>query len=205
MAVTNTLKIRQANSSDVDTAVTLLLLSAHRVLTQIFGNGDKPTAEAYLTYAWQHKRGQYGSDAHWVAVDKDTPVGLITVWHNTMPKDFGKETLHSLNTFFGIDEAAQVFSRSASITENLPPPVYQEVIFGHLAVLPEHQGRGIGTQLVKHVEEHASFLEKRQCSLDVEKTNTQAINFYESLGYAAKALASTETHAFIRMSKNLPR
>jgi len=105
MAVTNTLKIRQANSSDVDTAVKLLLLSAHRVLTQIFGNGDKPTAEAYLTYAWQHKRGQYGSDAHWVAVDKDTPVGLITVWHNTMPKDFGKETLHSLNTFFGIDEA----------------------------------------------------------------------------------------------------
>ena len=51
-----------------------------------------------------------------------------------------------------------------------------------LCIAPEHRGRGIGGQLLKHAEEHI-FSFDHNAMLFVTSFNTSAIKFYEERGY----------------------
>ncbi|MFC3093903.1 GNAT family N-acetyltransferase [Alteromonas sediminis] len=203
MEVTENIRIRRAKADDGYATVDLIMLSAPQVLTEIFGNGDQTVAKSYLMHAWECGQGQYGCQAHWVATHNDQPIGVVTAWHSNMPKAFGKATLASLNAFFGIDETAQVFARSAKITEQITPPAYQELIFGHLAVSPSFQGQGVGKALVNYMEEIAVHNEKRRCVLDVERQNKSAIGFYESLSYLEVQSLYPAGFRYMRMAKRL--
>lgn len=53
----------------------------------------------------------------------------------------------------------------------------------YLAVMPSHQRRGIGRQMIEHLER---LLEAKGCpkiNLQVRETNEDVIAYYESLGY----------------------
>lgn len=52
-----------------------------------------------------------------------------------------------------------------------------------VAVLPEFQGRGVGTRLLSYAEDMARAGGLNKCSLNVEIGNTRARGLYERLGY----------------------
>jgi ribosomal protein S18 acetylase RimI-like enzyme len=78
------------------------------------------------------------------------------------------------------------------VSERLPDciTVYQ------LFVLPEHQGKGIGTACMERILADAAAV-KLPVRLDVLKVNQQARRFYRSLGF--RGIGETETH--VRMEK----
>ncbi|CCW36173.1 predicted acyltransferase [Chthonomonas calidirosea] len=53
---------------------------------------------------------------------------------------------------------------------------------GRVAVLPDHRGRGVGTQIMQVIESFAHERNLRYLELDAQ---LQAIPFYERLGYTA--------------------
>ena len=53
----------------------------------------------------------------------------------------------------------------------------------HLAVLPEHQGKGIGRQLLEEVEQRLFARGCERISLFVEPTNHSVFKFYQKVGY----------------------
>ncbi|UCG42945.1 MAG: GNAT family N-acetyltransferase [candidate division WOR-3 bacterium] len=73
------------------------------------------------------------------------------------------------------------------VAERLPShiAVYQ------LFVLPEHQGKGLGTECMKRILADAAAL-KLPVRLDVLKVNRQALRFYRGLGF--RSVDETETH-----------
>ncbi len=73
------------------------------------------------------------------------------------------------------------------VGERLPDhiAVYQ------LFVLPEHQGKGIGTACMERILADAAGT-KLPVRLDVLKVNQQALQFYRSLGF--RSIGETETH-----------
>jgi len=60
-----------------------------------------------------------------------------------------------------------------------------------LEILPEYQGKGIGSSIIKDIIEYASGAQKR-VKLGCFKINTDAKRLYERLGF--KVIEETETH-----------
>ncbi|MCA9089314.1 MAG: GNAT family N-acetyltransferase [Planctomycetaceae bacterium] len=60
-----------------------------------------------------------------------------------------------------------------------------------LVVVPEHQGQGVGTQLLRSVEAHARTLGCCKVTLEVRCENLLASKLYRRLGYTDPAGAST--------------
>jgi len=52
-----------------------------------------------------------------------------------------------------------------------------------LAVLPEFQGRGIGTKLVTHIFDHARNMDKTVISIGIIAANDRLKNWYATLGF----------------------
>ncbi len=65
----------------------------------------------------------------------------------------------------------------------------------YLAVLPDHQGTGLGRKLIEQTEASLLALGCPKVNLQVRSTNTHIVEYYRSLGYA-------EDHA-IGMGKRL--
>lgn len=57
-----------------------------------------------------------------------------------------------------------------------------------LYVKPEHRRRGVGTALMRHVENWAIARGDRQIGLQVFQSNSSAINLYNQLGYQTQSL-----------------
>ncbi|BAY98924.1 GCN5-related N-acetyltransferase [Tolypothrix tenuis PCC 7101] len=57
-----------------------------------------------------------------------------------------------------------------------------------LYVLPEYRRRGIGTALMKYVENWANQRGDRQLGLQVFQSNQPALNLYHQLGYQTQSL-----------------
>jgi len=52
-----------------------------------------------------------------------------------------------------------------------------------IAVLPEHQRKGVGTALMKEVMSRMRVYKAKECYLEVRVSNTPAVNLYEKLGF----------------------
>ncbi|BAY43126.1 GCN5-related N-acetyltransferase [Scytonema sp. HK-05] len=57
-----------------------------------------------------------------------------------------------------------------------------------LYVVPEHRQRGIGTALMRYVEDWAKARGDHQIGLQVFQSNTAALNLYNQLGYQTQSL-----------------
>ena len=57
-----------------------------------------------------------------------------------------------------------------------------------LYVVPEHRQRGIGTGLMRYVEDWARARGDHQIGLQVFQSNTAALNLYNQLGYQTQSL-----------------
>lgn len=57
-----------------------------------------------------------------------------------------------------------------------------------LYVVPEHRRQGIGTALMKYVENWATQRGDRQIGLQVFQSNQAALNLYDQLGYQTQSL-----------------
>ena len=74
------------------------------------------------------------------------------------------------------------------------------VYLGNLALMPEHQGRGIGAMLVGSVVRDAAQ-DGLPVTLQVLKSNQAARRFYERLGF----VAAGETNSHVKMNRAVQR
>ncbi len=70
---------------------------------------------------------------------------------------------------------------NAFILGVMPSPVHSRVLM--LAVKPEAQRRGLGTQLMQRFLQESRIKGARVVSLEVRKGNIEAIRFYKRLGF----------------------
>lgn len=71
-----------------------------------------------------------------------------------------------------------------------------------IAVLPGEKGKGIGTTLMRSMEEMCRKYGKRSVVLEVREKNQRAIKFYENLGYRKMGIIENYYMMSYRGSRN---
>jgi ribosomal protein S18 acetylase RimI-like enzyme len=70
---------------------------------------------------------------------------------------------------------------------DIPPPLAAFPSHGHIDLLPQARGRGIGRKCILFLEERLAATGSPGLFLDVHPANRNALRFYERLGYSALA------------------
>ena len=91
-----------------------------------------------------------------------------------------KKRLNSNEIFFGYEENREL-KGYVTLKPFFPGHLHCEIFW--LAVKKKYQGKGIGTMLVKFIEEYAKKKGFRAAFVYTNKNMKTARNFYEKLGY----------------------
>ncbi len=82
-----------------------------------------------------------------------------------------------------------------AIVEWAPPPSALVAYLQTLEVVPDRRGQGIGSELLRHVEESARAANAGSIWLHVDSENPAAIHLYQSHGYVGRG---REEHYYAR-------
>ena len=174
--------IRPALSLDTQMAAHLVHMSMGRLADFLFSSGGKIKANTVLAKLVMQPRNRFSYQFADIAEVDGKTAGLLlsypgwTMKHLEIPMGRQLVKIFGAVGFFRFlrKSIPLVFCREA---EN------DEYFINNIAVLPDFQGEGIGSQLMKHAEEKAIAERFQKCSLVVEISNTRARNLYERFGY----------------------
>lgn len=191
--------LKQGRAEDAKSLANLVLSSAPILLPYLFG--DKHQALQFIQRAGEREDGQYSASRHHLAFDKDKAVASVTLWSNSLPASFHHHTLKCLSDFLHADQIAHLVSTNDYIAKVFLPPSDTQLCVGHLAVLEDYQGMGIGKKLIAHSLQVAKRQGKKQLVLDVDANNEQALSFYLGVGFNVQTKASflPTSQEFLRM------
>jgi ribosomal protein S18 acetylase RimI-like enzyme len=177
------MKFRQATLGDAKALVPLIFSSAPYVLSAIFDSNEELSALNFLHSSLLTEDGQYGFANHWVAEIDKLVVGSLSAWHSDFPDSFRQATLIKLTEFYGIPHALSVVQASQALQDCIPKPKKHEWCIGHFAVHSQYQRQGVATSLLTFAHKQALGSGKSALCLDVESTNSQALDFYLGRGF----------------------
>jgi ribosomal protein S18 acetylase RimI-like enzyme len=180
------MNIRQANQGDATTLGELIFSSAPVALAATFEINDELSALNFLQTSLSSADGQYGYDNHWVAEIDSLTVGSLCAWHSDLPDSFHQATLGNLVSFYGTD-GISVLKKSLALQDCIPKLQKHEWCIGHFAVLTQYRRQGVATALLKFAHKQALAFGKSSLCLDVESTNSQAIDFYLEQGFVQQS------------------
>jgi len=177
------MKIRQANQSDAKVLGQLVFSSGPAALAATFDINDKFSAIKFLQYSLSTADGQYGYANHWVAEIDNQVVACLSAWHSDLAESFHQATLSQLTNFYGIAHALSIVQASLALQDCIPKPKKHEFCIGHFSVLEKYQKQGVASDLLRFAQKLAIASGKSALCLDVESTNSQAIDFYLNRGF----------------------
>jgi ribosomal protein S18 acetylase RimI-like enzyme len=178
---TASLTIHPANPDDAELVTRLIQMSMGVLADHLFDDVRKPMDEI-LEGLYRFEGNRYSWSKTDIAEWDGESVGMII----SFP---GKETLHrNLATGSGLLKLCNFFDvlrlavRALSMGGGLETK-RDEYYIANLAVLPQYQGRGIGSGLLLHAEEKAKKAGIQKCSLIVDTEKPAARRLYEHRGY----------------------
>lgn len=174
--------LRQGIVEDAAELSKLILSSAPTLLPYLF-QGEQQALE-YIRLASVQPDGQYSATRHTVATNGERVVGCVTFWDKQLPKSFNTHTLKSLSDFLSSAQLTHLLKSNDKIASVFLSPNDNQLCVGHLAVLPEYKGIGVGRKLIAHAIKCAKQRAKNQVVLDVDSENEEAISFYLTNGFA---------------------
>ncbi len=120
---------------------------------------------------------------------------IVTTWHDTYDDSIGRDrvktitdTWHATGRLEDELHSPDCISLVAEENETLvghgliKRHAHSDVCLSRLYVLPQHQGAGIGRQLLKELEDRLT--DCHSLCLEVEESNLPAQRFYEKHGFA---------------------
>lgn len=176
-----TITIRPARSEDVQLAARLLYLSMGELADYLFG-GVQRSVEEILAGLYLSDRTRFSCRTADVAEWNGILAGMLFSFPG---REFARRELSigvELFKMCNLLEMVRLSMRALSIANGIET-MRDEYYLANMAVLPEYQGRGIGTRLLANAEEKAKQVGIEKCSLIVDTENPSARRLYERFGY----------------------
>ncbi|RYY99099.1 MAG: N-acetyltransferase [Chitinophagaceae bacterium] len=163
--------IRPATAADAGALATCLLLAMEDIVYRLIGRRDLEAARQFLQDLVRERGNQYSYENCWVLEADHEVQAAVNVYDGA--------ALHALRQPVK-DLLRQRFGRDIHPEDETGPGEYY---LDTLGVLPDQQGRGLGTQLLQFIV--AEFVQRRGGTLGllVEEDNPDAKRLYLRIGF----------------------
>jgi len=174
--------IRPAQANDVQQTTPLILSSGPAAFNWVFS--DKQTQVlALLQQCFISGKTQFGYQNHYVAELKGKVVGSIAFYTRQDFARYNMQTLFAIVQHYGLIRCWPVLVKGLRMEAVLPPPAKDNLYLAHVAVDLQHQGLGIGSQLIHFALNSDRAKQQQFASLDVALNNPMAEKLYTRLGF----------------------
>lgn len=163
--------IRKATIDDAEPIAACLLLAMEEIVYGFIGERNKAKAIAFMQYFASREANQYSYENCWVAEENRTIIAAANVYNGA--------NLHRLRLPV-LDYIQRHFNRNLLPEEETGEG---EIYLDTLGVLPEHRGKGAGTQLLQFLHDEYVNRQQQTLGLLVEETNPAALRLYIRLGF----------------------
>lgn len=175
------MELRKSSKSEAAIAVPLIYSSGPPTFEYVFKNKTK-TGTDFLHHAFLREGGEFSFDNHFSLYSDDNMVGIGSVFDGKMAKMF---TLHDgMNILrFYKYSCISVILNGLQVEKIIKLPKANEIALAHIAISPEHRGKGLGTELMNQLMNVTKAKEKQKFVLDVSEENPRAQALYDRLGF----------------------
>lgn len=178
--------IQPCKPAEADQLAALVFQSEPTLLSYLFGGEEH--CLAFLRFACARADGQFSASRHWGVSDannhqSEVLLGACTTWYFPMSDVFQYETLEALKGFFNVQQLGHLLINREALDRCFVGPTKDQLCLGHLAILPSARNQGLATSFIAFAKRKAQKMNKSGLVLDVEKSNTAALNCYLSAGF----------------------
>lgn len=188
--------IRKARLEDSQYIATYLLLAMEDIVCEFIGQNDLNTARDFLLHFGQKENNQYSYQNCFVAEEETEIIAAINIYDGSKLKQLRAPIIRYIKT---------QFSKNFDPEDETQAGEYYIDSFG---VHRDHQGKGIGAQMLQYVIKAYVHQNKQTVGLLVEEDNRKAERLYEKLGFepvGEKSLVGKRLlHLQVKPSASLP-
>ena len=164
------------------TASFLLYMTMGRWSDYLFGTGTPQETQNILGQLFRLKFNRFSHQfAETVIIDGEM-AGLVLAYSHRTKRSLELPTAGQILRLTGMMGFMRFVWRVLPLL-GVKESERDEYYISHIAVLPEYQGQGIGTQLLAHTENKARERGFRRIALVVGVDNERAMAFYKRRGY----------------------
>jgi ribosomal protein S18 acetylase RimI-like enzyme len=174
--------IRPATVADAQVGMKLIYMTMSRLADFLLGSGDSQKAKATLTRLFSKRQNRFSYQFTDIAEIDGQVAGLALSYPSGMMKNLEIPMALQLLRISGLVEFIR-FVRNALPLSQIAEAGAGEQFINNVAVLPNFQGQGVGSQLLAFVEDRAITTGLGMSSLCVDIDNERARRLYERLGY----------------------
>lgn len=180
--MTQAITIRPAKAADSDLVARLIYLTMGIEADWLFGQEKGYSTLQVLTSLFLRRGNRASFNLAYLAERAGQVAGLLLAYPGRLLSRLNWMTGWHFSRVFGLASIIRL-ARLQSAYGDLKETETDEFYISNLAVFPEFQGQGIGTELMAYAEEMARESGLQKCSLIVTFGHENASHLYEHLGY----------------------
>lgn len=163
--------IRKALKKDSEAIAALLMLATGEVIYKFIGEKDYLKAKDFLIHFGKSDNNQYSYQNCYVAEDKGEIIGAVLAYDGAKLKELRKPVLEYIHQYYDAQMVVEEETQSG------------EFYIDSLGVLPDHQGKGVGSRLIQFLIGDNVLANNQILGLLVDKLNPAAKKLYLKLGF----------------------
>jgi ribosomal protein S18 acetylase RimI-like enzyme len=183
--------IRLAQPSDAPAVASLLVQVMNELACRFVGSTNPYDALPLFEYFVQIKNNQYSHENTLVYEDASGVVGSINAYDGAKLIEYRAPFLMYLNDNYGFRDILEEETTTG------------EFYLDTLGVKPDHQGKGIGTSLIRAACDRGKQLGHSRAGLLVDETNPLARKLYERVGFSSVGPKNFAGGIFAHMVREL--
>lgn len=163
--------IRKARREDAQAIAGCLFLAMEDIVYQFLGEQNQEKAKSFLEHFIQRENNQYSHQNCWVMERDNVVVAAVNLY------DGGD--IHRLRQQV-LDLIKAEFNRELAIEDETGPG---EIYIDSIGVSPEHQGKGLGSEILRFLIDEYVVQNHQTLGLLVDENNRDAKKLYLKLGF----------------------
>jgi ribosomal protein S18 acetylase RimI-like enzyme len=163
--------IRRATWKDREIISTYLFLAMEDIVYKFIGKDDPEKAIEFLLHFVERDNNQYSYQNCWVVEDNMNVVAAINLYNGAHLRELRRPVIDYIRSRYNKDLNPEDETQAG------------EYYIDSLGVDPSHQGKGIGTKLLRFVIDEYVNKRSQTVGLLVDETNPNAKRLYLKLGF----------------------
>ena len=163
--------VRKATPDDSEVIASCLFLAMEDIVRKFIGEEDSKKARDFMLYFVKKDSNQYSYQNCWVAEENMKVVAAVNIYNGALLSELRQPVVEYLKANFNRDFDYEDETQAG------------EFYLDALGVHPVHQGKGVGTTLLRFVIDEFVNKHRQTLGLLVDETNPSAKRLYLRLGF----------------------